>query len=314
MYKPLIEKELQKLTKEYSNHSLYAPIKYILEIGGKRIRPALVLQATEVFGGNKEEALQLALAVEVFHNFTLMHDDIMDKSDLRRGNATVHKKWDVNSAILSGDAMMIMAYSLINKLPVKYQAEVFGEFNTMSLLLCEGQQDDMRFETETKVELSEYLEMIKNKTSVLIAFCLKAGAIIAGVDTKTQDLIYDFGINLGLAFQLQDDYLDLYPKSEKMGKVIGGDLLNKKKALPYLLALKESNSEQKTHIESLINSENENRVNELISQFSTLNIQQKCNELIKAYFNKAISDLDEIKDYDTSSFLAFANELFERES
>jgi geranylgeranyl diphosphate synthase type II len=314
MYKTLIEQELQKLTKEYSGHTLYTPIKYILEIGGKRIRPALVLQTTEVFGGKKEEAIPLALAVEVFHNFTLMHDDIMDKSNLRRGVETVHKKWDVNSAILSGDAMMIMAYSLINKLPVTYQAEVFSEFNKMSLLLCEGQQDDMRFETENEVELTEYLEMIKKKTSVLIAFCLKAGAIVAGADSKTQELIYDFGINLGLAFQLQDDYLDLYPKSKKMGKIIGGDLLNNKKSLPYLIALKESSNEQIINIETLINSNNNNRVNELITVFSTLDVKAKCNDIIKQYFNKAIADLDAIKNYDTSSFLNFANELFERES
>lgn len=309
----LIESELQKLTQEYNHHSLYEPIKYILEIGGKRIRPTLVLQATQVFGGKQEDALPLALAVEVFHNFTLMHDDIMDKSDLRRGNLAVHKKWNVNSAILSGDAMMILAYSLINKLDIKYQAQVLKEFNQMSLLLCEGQQDDMRFETEQSVTLSEYLEMIKNKTSVLIAFCLKAGAIIAGVDAKTQDLIYDFGINLGLAFQLQDDYLDLYPKSEKMGKIIGGDLLNKKKALPYLLALKESSAEQKTEIETLINGQNENRVNELISVFESIDVKAKCNTIIKEYFNKAITDLEEIKAYNTTPFLHFANELFERE-
>jgi geranylgeranyl diphosphate synthase type II len=220
----------------------------------------------------------------------------------------------VNSAILSGDAMMIIAYSLINKLPVSYQSVIFGEFNKMSLLLCEGQQDDMDYETKDEVLLSEYSQMIQNKTSVLIAFCLKAGAIISGVDSKTQDLIYDFGINLGLAFQLQDDYLDLYPKSIKMGKKVGGDLLNKKKALPYLIALKEASPTQKEQINNLINSNDSDRVNKLTTLFDSLNVKEKCNAIIESYFEKATADLTAITNYDTTPFTNFANLLFERES
>ena len=273
--KELIESELEQYLTQFEHHALYEPVKYLLNIGGKRIRPIVLLDAVSIFGGNKQDAMPLALAVEVFHNFTLMHDDIMDNSSLRRGNQTVHEKWNVNNAILSGDAMMIQAYQLIEKIPVEFQPAIYRAFNKMALWLCEGQQDDMDFEERDQVSIPEYMEMIKNKTSVLIGFCFEAGAIFGKASSEIQEKIYQFGINLGLAFQLQDDYLDLYPKSVKMGKTVGGDLLNRKKAIPYLIALNEANESQKSQIETLINSQDENRVEKLTVIFEDIEVKEK---------------------------------------
>ena len=310
--KELIEAEIETYLQSYNHHKLYAPIKYLLQLNGKRIRPSLLLDSTSIFGGNVKEAMPIALAVEVFHNFTLMHDDIMDNSSLRRGKPTVHEKWDVNSAILSGDAMMIMAHQLIEKIPDQYKGKVYSAFNKMALWLCEGQQDDMDFEEREKVEISEYLTMIKNKTSVLIGFCFEAGAILGKADEQTTQKIYDFGINLGLAFQLQDDFLDLYPKSEKMGKVVGGDLLNRKKSIPYLIALKESEENQIVEIKTLINSNDPDRVSHLLEVFEKLEVKNKTEEMIQDYFKKSIQSLDSIEGYDLSSLKVFAQNLLER--
>ena len=310
--KELIEAEIETYLQSYNHHKLYAPIKYLLQLNGKRIRPSLLLDSTSIFGGNVKEAMPIALAVEVFHNFTLMHDDIMDNSSLRRGKPTVHEKWDVNSAILSGDAMMIMAHQLIEKIPDQYKGKIYSAFNKMALWLCEGQQDDMDFEEREKVEIPEYLTMIKNKTSVLIGFCFEAGAILGKADEKTTQKIYDFGINLGLAFQLQDDFLDLYPKSEKMGKVVGGDLLNRKKSIPYLIALKESEENQIVEIKTLINSNDPDRVSHLLEVFEKLEVKNKTEEMIQDYFKKSIQSLDSIEGYDLSSLKVFAQNLLER--
>jgi len=241
-----------------------------------------------------------------------MHDDIMDNSSLRRGKPTVHEKWNVNSAILSGDAMMIMAHQLIEKIPEEFQAKMYSAFNKMALWLCEGQQDDMDFEKRVSVEIPEYLTMIKNKTSVLIGFCFQAGAILGKADKETTQKIYDFGINLGLAFQLQDDFLDLYPKSEKMGKVIGGDLLNKKKSIPYLIAIRESDKNQNVAINNLINSNDPNRVSRLLEIFGELEVKTKTEEMIQTYFKKSIDSLESIKKYDLSKLKIFAQNLLER--
>ena len=310
--KELIEAEIETYLQSYTHHKLYEPIKYLLQLNGKRIRPSLLLDSTSIFGGNVKEAMPIALAVEVFHNFTLMHDDIMDNSSLRRGKPTVHEKWDVNSAILSGDAMMIMAHQLIEKIPDQYKGKIYSAFNKMALWLCEGQQDDMDFEEREKVEIPEYLTMIKNKTSVLIGFCFEAGAILGKADEKTTQKIYDFGINLGLAFQLQDDFLDLYPKSEKMGKVVGGDLLNRKKSIPYLIALKESEENQIVEIKTLINSNDPDRVSHLLEVFEKLEVKNKTEEMIQDYFKKSIQSLDSIEGYDLSSLKVFAQNLLER--
>ncbi len=306
-----INEELVKFQESLKDHNLYAPVKYILQLDGKRIRPALLLQTVEAFGGNTDDAIPLALAVEVFHNFTLLHDDIMDKSDLRRGKPTVHKKWDENAAILSGDVMLILAYQLIEDLPIQHQPKILKAFNKMAVWLCEGQQDDMDFEKRDFVDLPEYLEMIKNKTSVLLAFCLKAGAILSNADETSTKNIYQYGLNLGLAFQLQDDYLDLYPKSVGMGKVVGGDILNRKKALPLLLGLK---SENKEEIISILNApNNEETVSNTIKAFEKVNIKESCEKLINEYYTEADKYLSQINDYPTEIFNNFTRLLKGRE-
>jgi geranylgeranyl diphosphate synthase type II len=210
--------------------------------------------------------------------------------------------------------MLILSYQLIEKIPVEFQPEIYKEFNKMALWLCEGQQDDMDFEETETVSTEEYLEMIKNKTSVLIGFCLKSGAIFGKSSETVKQKIYDFGINLGLAFQLQDDYLDLYPKSIKMGKTIGGDLLNKKKSIPYLIAINQGNEQDIYNIKKLINSEVKHRVDELISIFETINVKEKTEEIIANYFEKAKQNLAGITEFDTKSLYNFAEMLMAREN
>jgi geranylgeranyl diphosphate synthase type II len=223
--------------------NLYEPIDYILQLGGKRIRPVLTLMAADIFSDDYKKALPAALAVEVFHNFTLVHDDIMDAAPLRRGKATVHEKWDLNTGILSGDAMLILAYKYFEN----YDAATFQKlaklFSKTALEVCDGQQLDVDFETRNDVTIDEYINMIRLKTSVLVAAALKMGAIVANTDDENADLIYDFGLNLGLAFQLQDDYLDTFGDPETFGKQIGGDIIENKKTFLYLKALEVADKE-----------------------------------------------------------------------
>ena len=216
--------------------NLYEPIDYILQLGGKRLRPVLTLIATDLFGGDYRKALPAAAAVEVFHNFSLVHDDIMDNASLRRGKATVHQKWNSNIAILSGDAMLICAYRLLESYPLDTFAALAKLFSKTALEVCEGQQWDMDFETQAQVSIPQYLQMIRYKTAVLVGAALQMGAIIAGASIKNQRFIYDFGVTIGLAFQLQDDYLDTFG-DEAFGKKIGGDILENKKTILYLKAL-----------------------------------------------------------------------------
>lgn len=216
--------------------NLYEPIDYILQLGGKRLRPVLTLIAADLFGGDYRKALPAAAAVEVFHNFSLVHDDIMDNASLRRGKATVHQKWNSNIAILSGDAMLICAYRLLESYPAETFAALAKLFSKTALEVCEGQQWDMDFETQAQVSIPQYLQMIRYKTAVLVGAALQMGAIIAGASIENQRLIYDFGVTIGLAFQLQDDYLDAFG-DEAFGKKIGGDILENKKTILYLKAL-----------------------------------------------------------------------------
>jgi geranylgeranyl diphosphate synthase type II len=234
--------ESQYETKEPKN--LYDPIHYILGLGGKRMRPVLTLMSAEVFDADYKKALPAALAVEVFHNFSLIHDDIMDDAPLRRGNVTVHEKWNINTGILSGDAMLILAYQYFEK----YEPAIFRElaklFSKTALEVCEGQQWDVDFETRTDVSIPEYLKMIQYKTAVLVAAAMKMGAIIAETSKENANLIYDFGLNLGLAFQLQDDYLDAFGNPETFGKQVAGDIIENKKTYLYLKALEFASRDQ----------------------------------------------------------------------
>lgn len=228
--------------------TLYNPITYILGLGGKRLRPVLTLMTTDLFGTDYKKALDAALAIEVFHNFSLVHDDIMDAAPLRRGQQTVHEKWDLNTGILSGDAMLILAYQYFEN----YRNDTFRElaqlFSKTALEVCEGQQYDVDFETRDDVTIPEYLKMIEYKTAVLVAAAMKMGGIIAGASLKDQNYIYEFGKNLGIAFQLQDDYLDAFGDPDTFGKQLGGDIITNKKTILYLLALQSGNAEEQKQI------------------------------------------------------------------
>ncbi|RKF04193.1 geranylgeranyl diphosphate synthase type II [Tenacibaculum lutimaris] len=287
--------ESQKFSREPKN--LYEPIDYILQLGGKRIRPMLTLIASDIFSGDYKQALPAALAVEVFHNFTLVHDDIMDDAPLRRGNETVHEKWNINTAILSGDAMLILAYQYFeNYEPVVFQ-KLAQLFSKTALEVCDGQQLDVDFETRNDVTIDEYIKMITLKTSVLVAAALKMGAIVAKADEDQAQHLYDYGLNLGIAFQLQDDYLDTFGDPESFGKQVGGDIIENKKTYLYLKALEVSNSNDKENLLNLYNGKEKNN-SEKIDTVSTIfrnnNIPEETFKLIEYYTNKAFESLDHL--------------------
>lgn len=231
--------------------NLYEPIEYILSLGGKRIRPILTLMSAEIFGKGSGEALPAAMAVEVFHNFSLVHDDIMDEAPLRRGNETVHEKWNLNTGILSGDAMLILAYQYFEQYPPEIFKELAQLFSKTALEVCEGQQWDIDFETRDDVTLPEYLKMIEYKTAVLVGAALQMGAIIAQTSAENARLIYDFGRNLGIAFQLQDDYLDAFGNPETFGKQVGGDIIENKKTYLYLKAVEFASADMREQLDQL---------------------------------------------------------------
>ncbi len=288
------------LTAEYINKSpknLYEPINYILELGGKRIRPVLTLMTAEIFETDYKKALPAALAVEVFHNFSLVHDDIMDDAPLRRGNETVHEKWNINTAILSGDAMLILAYQYFEK----YETAVFRElaklFSKTALEVCEGQQLDVDFETRDDVFIDEYLKMIEYKTAVLVAAAMKMGAIVAETSTENTNLIYDFGLNLGLAFQLQDDYLDAFGDPKTFGKQVGGDIIENKKTYLYLKALEYADANQKEqllHLFSIHPEDNVDKINSSKEIFEQTGAAKATQQAIQEYSLKAFSILQKI--------------------
>jgi geranylgeranyl diphosphate synthase type II len=240
-YQEFVIEYLQSQLEVKEPRNLYEPIHYILNLGGKRIRPVLTLMSAEIFDVSYKKALPAALAVEVFHNFSLVHDDIMDDAPLRRGNITVHEKWDTNTAILSGDAMLILAYQYFEFYEPKIFRKLAKLFSKTALQVCEGQQMDVDFETRQDVTISEYMKMIEYKTAVLVAAAIKMGAIIAEASTENAELISDFGLNLGLAFQLQDDYLDAFGNPETFGKQLGGDIIENKKTYLYLKAMEFAN-------------------------------------------------------------------------
>jgi len=269
--------------------NLYDPIHYILQIGGKRIRPITTIMACDLFGGDIKKALPAALSVEMFHNFTLLHDDIMDKASLRRGKETVHKKWNENIGILSGDALMILSYQMLEVYESDTFKEIYNLFNKTALQICEGQQYDMDFEIRTDVLLHEYIKMISYKTAVLLASSLKTGAIIAKASEKDKQLLYDFGYNLGIAFQLQDDYLDAFG-TEEFGKKVGGDIEENKKTFLYLKAFELASAEDKTALLKLFSIKISK--NQKVEKVKSLYVKYKTPELL----------LDEIKNYSLKAF------------
>lgn len=287
--------EAQTIIKEPRN--LYEPIGYILELGGKRIRPILTLMTAEIFGTDYKNALPAALAVEVFHNFSLVHDDIMDDAPLRRGKETVHEKWNLNTGILSGDAMLILAYQYFEKYEPKVFRDLAKLFSKTAIEVCEGQQWDVDFENREDVSIPEYLKMIEYKTAVLVAAAMKMGAIIAETSEENCNLIYDFGLNLGLAFQLQDDYLDAFGDPETFGKQVGGDIIENKKTYLYLKAQEFANAEQKEelmHLFSIHPEDNSEKINSVKSIFNATGASELTQKAIQGFTLKAFDTLQKI--------------------
>lgn len=293
-YTSVIEEGLQNLNLPQNPSNLYEPIGYILKLGGKRIRPILTLMGAEMFGAI-EASVHQALSVEMFHNFTLIHDDIMDAAPLRRGEPTVHHKWDTNIGILSGDALLVKSYQELIKADSNHIQPLMELFNKTALEVCEGQQMDMDFEQRNDVTIAEYIEMIRLKTSVLLGCALQMGAIVSGASEKDQNEIYQFGQKLGIAFQIQDDILDLYADPEKFGKQVGGDVVANKKTILFLTAQSKSNSDQLSILKQLhLEEDTMVKVNRTSELFNHLNVRQSCEDLKEQYHQEAMQHLSNI--------------------
>ncbi|SNR14285.1 polyprenyl synthetase family protein [Tenacibaculum jejuense] len=277
--------------------NLYEPVDYILQLGGKRLRPILTLIACDIISGSFEKALPAAMAVETFHNFTLVHDDIMDEAPLRRGKETVHHKWDINTGILSGDAMLILAYQYFeNYEPIIFQ-KLAKLFSKTAIEVCDGQQLDVDFETRNDVTIDEYINMITLKTSVLVGAALKMGAIVAQSSDEQAEELYNFGVNLGIAFQLQDDYLDTFGNPETFGKQIGGDIIENKKTYLYLKCLEVANTEDAEKLKFFFNQkleDNSVKVSEVTRIFEQNDIPNLIQGLIKEYTKKSFENLNRL--------------------
>ncbi len=307
--------ENQIILKEPRN--LYDPIQYILSLGGKRMRPVLTLMSAEIFEVSYEKALPAAMAVEVFHNFSLVHDDIMDAAPLRRGNVTVHEKWDTNTGILSGDAMLILAYQYFEKYEPKIFRKLAKLFSKTALEVCEGQQWDVDFETRTDVTIPEYLKMIEFKTAVLVAAAMKMGAIIAKTSKTNAKLIYEFGLNLGIAFQLQDDYVDAFGDPATFGKQVGGDIIENKKTFLFLKAMEFSNATLQARLLYLFTEYADNveaKIEEVKQIFNESGASQATQDAIKKFTQNAFATLDKMNiDADKKALLqSFGENLMQR--
>lgn len=314
----IIVREFENLQFDKEPANLYDPIDYILSLGGKRVRPLLTLLAANLFGRDIKEAIKPALAIEIFHNFSLLHDDLMDKSDMRRGKATVHKKWNDNIAILSGDAMLIEAYKYIAQVPNEILPEILSLFSSMAIDVCKGQQLDMDYENKNHVTEAEYIEMIQLKTAVLIASALKIGAILAGADSFDAQLLYDYGINIGLAFQLKDDLLDVYGDPKTFGKKTGGDIVNNKKTLLLIKARKNANEVQKAELErwlSMTEFDSKEKIDAVKKIYDELNLRFIAENLVEKYYLAALDCLSSIhaSDERKKELLLLAENLTYRE-
>ena len=314
-YQSLFSEYLNSFDTEKEPKGLYKPVSYILQLGGKRLRPVLTLMSCDCFGGHTEDALAAATCIEVFHNFTLVHDDIMDEAPLRRGHETVHKKWDLNTGILSGDAMLILAYQCLEDYSPSLLKPLLKSFNKTALEICEGQQYDVDFETRNDVSLDEYLKMIKFKTAVLVGTALRFGAIIAGANEADQDLIEEFGINLGLAFQIQDDYLDAFGDPKSFGKQVGGDIIENKKTFLYLKSIElMENPDELIGLFTKETSDKLEKVDKVKSIFTASGADRVTKTEIRKYTDKAFAILDQlsISDSSKSYFKAFGEQLMNR--
>lgn len=295
---------------------LYEPLHYILSLGGKRLRPMLALMAANLYTEDYEKALKPALAIEVFHNFSLIHDDIMDQAPVRRGQPTVHTKWDTPTAILSGDVALVEAYKLIMQVPAELKDKAFDLFSQTAKEVCEGQQIDMLFEKREQVSVSEYMEMIRLKTAVLLGFSLQIGALIGGASDEEAKKLRSFGEEIGIAFQVKDDYLDAYGTAEKVGKAIGGDIVVNKKTFLYTKALEIADEKTATELLNLYSSNSESKVMDVMAIYDRLKIAEETELVIDALYHSAIKNLIGLSPgiFKTSKLKAFADNLMGRES
>jgi geranylgeranyl diphosphate synthase type II len=317
-FQKLIEEEIQQLSFSNEPADLYDPVRYMLKLGGKRIRPALVLMSCELFDGSYEDALPGALGIEVFHNFTLLHDDIMDKAPLRRSKQTVHTKWNSDVAILSGDAMFVKSCQLMMQVKNRSAAQVMDHFLESALLVCEGQQWDMTFQAASNITISQYLQMIELKTAALLACSLKTGALIAGASAADCSLVHEFGRNLGIAFQLHDDILDVYGDEEKFGKQCGGDILANKKTFLLLKGLELSSGHQEKELHrwlALTDFDGKEKVAAVKNIFRDLDVKEKAEEEMESYYEKATEALHSIKSdgQKKEQLLQFAEAMMQRQ-
>lgn len=315
-----IEQTLKGLPYGKQPVSLYDPIRYILSLGGKRLRPMLLVLSGQIFSKDTdEELLNMGAVAEVFHNFSLMHDDIMDNAPLRRGNATVHEKWDTNTAILSGDVMLVLAYQLLSRLPEHKLAFCLDAFNQVAREVCEGQQLDMEFERSGAVGVNDYLEMIRLKTAVLLGFCCKTGAFIGGASPDQVKMLYTFGESIGIGFQLADDLLDVFGDATKVGKRVGGDIASNKKTYLLIKAIELAKGTDAEELQRWLSNRDEQLVDDKIAfvtkLYRKLGVDEAAQQLADSYFSKGFAQLEllESNDKDTKKLLAFAQQLMVRD-
>jgi geranylgeranyl diphosphate synthase type II len=316
-YQKLFSEHLESLSFPQQPDGLYDPIRYILKLGGKRMRPVLSLMAAEACGGKLQEALHAATAVELFHNFSLIHDDIMDAADLRRGQATVHKKWDSNTGILSGDALLVISYQQLNH----YNKDLFQSltqlFSQTALEVCVGQQMDIDFEQKTEVGMDDYLEMIRLKTAVLLGCSLQMGSLVGGGNVQTAQHLYDFGVHLGMAFQLQDDYLDAFGDPKTFGKKVGGDIVENKKTILYHLALQQAAPEQREELLALMSQkpvDEAQKIEKVKALYVQTSADKKTQQQVALFTQKAMKSLDQtqLATHAYQHMKAFATDLMHR--
>ena len=317
-YIKIFEDYLKKELKYTKPENLYNPVKYLLESGGKRLRPIIALNVSELLGGKISDTLPAAAALEIFHNFTLAHDDIMDNSMLRRGKKTINSKWDNNTGILSGDVMLIISYEVLNQYQDSKYIHLSKKLTEISRLVCEGQQADMDFASKNDITENEYFEMIKNKTAVLIGCSFMFGGIVAEANDLNTNLLYEIGLNLGIAFQLEDDLLDCFGDQEKFGKKIGGDIIEKKKTLLYLFTNSKLESEKKLEFKNIFNSNEiaeSEKINSIKLFYETSGALKYVKNKVKVYFDKADQLINKLElDNDTKRKLnQFSKTLLNRE-
>jgi geranylgeranyl diphosphate synthase type II len=317
-YQKLIEEKLISLKLQNKPASLYEPIRYMLNLGGKRFRPVLLLMCHELFNEDPKEVIKPALGIEVFHNFTLLHDDIMDKAPLRRTKETVHTKWNSDIAILSGDAMFVLSCQLMMDVNKEFQNEVMRIFLKTAMEVCEGQQWDMDFESREHVSIDEYLEMISHKTASLIGCAAFVGALCAGAEKKDCNHLYEFGKNLGIAFQLHDDILDVYGDSTKFGKQVGGDILANKKTFLLLTAMKKANGITENDLNKWLTEKNfipSEKIAAVIDVYEKLSVKDDATQKMDLYFRKALDELDAVNvpSFRKAPILELAEKIMVRE-